>query len=39
VALTVGADALEVLLSSPLVTSIMADRPRSPAAPPTVKNE
>ena len=32
VALVVGRDALEVLLSQPLVTSIMVDRPRAPAA-------
>ena len=31
-ALVVGRDALEVLLSHPLVTSIMVDRPRAPAA-------
>jgi hypothetical protein len=31
-ALVVGRDALEVLLSHPLVTSITVDRPRAPAA-------
>ena len=34
VALTVGPDALDVLLSHPSVTSIMVDRPRKPSVAP-----